>query len=509
MMSVKQKESKLFYDFSLSSRVPKDHFLRKLEETIDFSFIHDLARPYYSHTGQPSVDPVVLLKMMLIGYLYDITSERKLAQELSVNLAFMYFLGYDIDEETPNHSVLSKARRRFGAKIFEEFFERLVEECKSRGLIQAEKAFIDSSLIPANASLFNIVDCGQKVTLKHTPKEYLKKVEEANPADDQVHDTEENDQKPKSPKLPKNKTCYSKTDPDASFIRYKNKPLQLAYKQHISVDNGPAKIITACVTTPAAVADEHKLTHLISKAYERHGILPKEVGADTKYGTADNYRFLFETAILPSIPNHSTKSPKDLWDKDRFVYNKEKDQYKCPRGRILKLAGFMKEQRHIIYRAKAKHCKICKYRKKCTESSQGRSVIRHVHEASLERAKEYLKTIQAKLTISERHKIVEIAFASEKKDLGLKRAKFRGLINVGIQSLLTATAYNIKKLVKYTGDSKRRLKEAMKSPIPPPLRDGAVKIAQIIRDSGAVSAAFDVKDRIFSFCRRILALSFA
>ncbi len=509
MMRIKQKESKLFYNFSLSSRVPKDHFLRKLEETVDFSFIHDLAMPYYSHTGQPSVDPVVLLKMMLIGYLYDITSERKLAQELSVNLAFMYFLGYDIDEETPNHSVLSKARRRFGAKIFEEFFDRLVEECKTRGLIQAEKAFIDSSLIPANANLYSIVDRDQKITLKHTPKEYLKKVEEANPADCETHDTKGNEPKQESPKLPKNKTCYSKTDPDASIIRYKNKPPQLAYKQHISVDNGPAKIITTCVTTPAAVADEHKLPYLISKAYERHGILPKEVGADTKYGTADNYRFLFETAILPSIPNHTTKSPKDLWGKNRFVYNKEKDRYKCPRGRILKLNGFMKEQRHIIYRAKAKHCKICKYRKKCTESSQGRSVIRHVHEASLERAKEYLKTIQAKLTISERHKIVETAFASEKKDLGLKRAKFRGLISVGIQSLLTATAYNIKKLVKYTGDSKRRLKKVMKSPILPSLRDSAVKITQIIRDSEAVSTAFDVKDRIFSFFRRILALSFA
>lgn len=509
MMRIKQKESKLFYNFSLSSRVPKDHFLRKLEETVDFSFIHNLARPYYSYTGQPSVDPVVLLKMMLIGYIYDITSERKLAQELKVNLAFMYFLGYDIDEETPNHSVLSKARRRFGSKIFEEFFERLVEECKSKGLIQAEKAFIDSSLIPANASFYSIIDCDRRIALKHTPKEYLKKVEEANLAEDDTRPAEEDEPKQQPSKLPKNKTCHSTTDPDASIIRYKNKPPQLAYKQHISVDNGPAKIITACATTPAAVADEHKLTHLISKAYERHGILPKEVGADTKYGTADNYRFLFETAILPSIPNHGTKNSKGLWGKDRFTYNKEKDRYRCPRGRILKLNGFMKEQRHIIYRAKAKHCNACKYRKKCTESSQGRSVIRHVHEASLERAKEYLKTIQAKLTISERHKIVETAFASEKKDLGLKRARFRGLINVGIQSLLTATAYNIKKLVKYTGDSKRRLKEVMKSPILPPLRDSAVKIAQIIRDSEAVSAAFDVKDRIFSFFRRILALRFA
>jgi transposase len=109
----KSYQEKMFYNFSLSSHIPKDHFLHKLEEAVDFSFIYNLARPYYSSTGQPGVDPVVLLKMMLIGYLYNITSERKLAQELKVNLAFMCFLGYDIDEETPNHSVLSKARRRF------------------------------------------------------------------------------------------------------------------------------------------------------------------------------------------------------------------------------------------------------------------------------------------------------------------------------------------------------------------------------------------------------------
>ena len=510
MMSVKQKESKLFYNFSLSSRVPKDHFLRSIEETIDFSFVHDLARPYYSHTGQPGIDPVVLLKMMLIGYLYDITSERKLAQDLKVNLAFMYFLGYDIDEETPNHSVLSKARRRFGARIFEEFFEHLVEKCNSKGLIQAEKAFIDSSLIPANASLFSIVDCGQRVTLKRTPKEYLKKIEETNPADDEeIHQVKKDDPKSKPPDLPKNKTCYSKTDPDASLIRYKNRPLQLAYKQHISVDSGPAKVITACSTTTAAVSDEHKLTYLISKAYERHNILPKEVGADTKYGTADNYRFLLENAILPSVPHHTTRSVKDLWGKDRFIYNKEKDQYRCPRGRVLKLNGFIKDLRHIIYRAHAKHCKVCKYHKACTSSSQGRSVIRHVHESAVERAKEHLKTIHAKLTINERSGTIENVFASEKKDLGLKRAKFRGLTNVTIQSLLTATTYNLRKLVKYAGGSKQKLKEFIKSPILPPFREAAFKIAQTMRDSEGVSIALDVKKRIFLFFRRIRALNFA
>jgi transposase len=177
MMGVKQKKQKLFYNFSLSQKIPNDHFLSRLDEAVDFSFIRELAKPYYSHTGQPSIDPVVLLKMMLIGY----TSERKLVQELKVNLAFMYFLGYGIDEETPNHSVLSKARRRFSNKIFEQFFEIVVTKCKEQGLIQAEKTFIDSTLVPANAALSSIVDCDEKIILKRSPKDYLKAVDETNP----------------------------------------------------------------------------------------------------------------------------------------------------------------------------------------------------------------------------------------------------------------------------------------------------------------------------------------
>lgn len=510
MMRIKQRESKLFYNFSLSSHVPKDHFLRKVDEAIDFNFIHELARPYYSHTGQPGIDPVVLLKMMLIGYLYDITSERKLAQELKVNLAFMYFLGYDIDEETPHHSVLSKARRRFGVKVFEEFFERFVEECKSKGLIQAEKSFIDSSLIPANASLSSVIDCDQKVILKRTPKEYLKILEETNPADDaEIPQVKKDDSKPTPPKLPKNKTCYSKTDPDASLIKHHNTPTKLAYKQHISVDNGPARIITSCATTPAAVSDEHKLPHLISKAHEKHGILPKEVGADTKYGTADNYRFLLENNIKPSIPHHGGKNPQKFWAKDKFAYDKDEDQYTCPEGHILKNNGFVKKDRKFIYRASPQHCNSCKYRKKCTASPTGRSITRHVHESSLEKARKHFESPHAKATLCERSKTIEVVFASQKKDLGLKRAKFRGLANVSIQSLLTSTAYNLKKLVKYFKGHGQKLKQTIKSPVLPLLRQANVKVAQTIRDSGVMPTVFNIKEQIFLQFRRILALNFA
>jgi transposase len=498
MLGVKQKESKLFYNFSLSSRIPKDHFLRKIEEAVDFNFIYKLAKPYYSNVGQPGIDPVVLLKMMLIGYFYDITSERKLAQELTVNLAFMYFLGYDIDEETPNHSVLSKARKRFGTKLFEEFFERVVEQCKSNGLIQAEKAFIDSSLVTADASLASVVDCDQKVVLKRTPKQYLKIVEETNPSDDKEnHDKNVPNKIP--PKLPKNKTSFSTTDPDASIIRYKNMPTKLAYKQHISADGGPPRVITACATTSANVADEHMLPHLISKAHEKHDILPNEVGADTKYGTADNYRFLLESGIKPSVPHHAGTNTKGLWPKHKFTYDKEKDQYTCPAGHVLKNNGFMKKERKFIYRASPHDCNNCEHHKACTSSPAGRSVTRHVHESALEKAKEYLETEQAKSTIRERGTIVEVVFACEKKDLGLQRAKFRGITSVSIQSLLTATAYNLKKLVKYSRDYRQRLKPAMNCSILPDLKQTTMVIGQKIKDSESIAAASLVKKLRFSF----------
>jgi len=504
MMGIKQKEQKMFYNFSLSSHIPKDHFLHKLEGVVDFSFIHNLAKPYYSSTGQPGVDPVVLLKMMLIGYLYNITSERKLAQELKVNLAFMYFLGYDIDEETPNHSVLSKARRRFGNHVFEQFFEVVVEKCKDHGLIQAEKAFVDSTLIPANASLSSIVDCDEKITLRRSPRDYLKAVNELNPEPEDAKEQPE-----EKSKLQTNQKSYSKTDPDASIIRHKNKPPQLAYKQHISVDNGPARIITACATTPAAIADEHKLPHLISKALEQHDILPQEVGADTKYGTADNYRFLLESQIKPSIPHHGGKNATGLLTKDNFIYDKEKDQYTCPQGKVLKQHGFMKDQRHFIYRASPKNCKGCRLLKECTKSSTGRSIIRHINEPFLEQAKEHLKTPQAEVTLTQRGEYVENAFACEKKDLGLNKAKFRGLISVHIQSMLTATAYNLKKLVKYSRGFKEKLKTAIDLPILPLIESNMSQLRRKFTDSRLVCAVSSLKDSIFYFLNHIFGFRLA
>src|SRR5918912_2436659 len=153
MMGEKIFQPKGHYDFSLEERVPADHLLRQVAAVVDFSFVRRLTARFYSHTGKPSIDPVVLFKMALIGYLYGITSERRLADELRLNLAFMWFIGYDLDEMPPDHSVLSKARRRFGVTVYQAFFTEIVRQCQRAGLIDGRTLYLDSTLVKANAAL--------------------------------------------------------------------------------------------------------------------------------------------------------------------------------------------------------------------------------------------------------------------------------------------------------------------------------------------------------------------
>ncbi len=163
MMGNHQFTLKLYYQLSLDQLVPHDHLLRQIAKTIDFSFMYPLARPYYSHTGQPSVDPIILFKTLLIGYLYGITSERRLMREIQVNMAYRWFLGYDLDESIPDHSVLSKARVRFGMEVFEEFFQRSIEICEKTGLPSEGPVYVDTTLVQAAASMDSLKERDESV----------------------------------------------------------------------------------------------------------------------------------------------------------------------------------------------------------------------------------------------------------------------------------------------------------------------------------------------------------
>jgi len=292
-------QSKLFYQVSLEERVPQDHLLRKIASAVDFRFLYDYVRPYYSHTGAPSVDPVVIFKMSLLGYLYGLTSERKLAEECRLNLAFMWFLGYDLDEMPPDHSILSKARARFGREVYEQFFREVVRMCREAGLVEGDKVFLDATLLKANASLDSLVAREACHRLKETPEAYLDRVWEENPLegpDDpggsgssglgEVPREEAPEKKAGGKSLRTNEKWVSRTDPDASLVTRKGflRPF-LAHKVHIAVDGGRAQIVTAEKPSPGGAAECHVLPHLIGKHIFSTRSRPEEAVADRACGT--------------------------------------------------------------------------------------------------------------------------------------------------------------------------------------------------------------------------------
>jgi transposase len=249
-MDPKPPAFKMIYQFNLDSHIPKDHFLRLVESVVDFSFVRDLARVFYSDRGAPSVDPVVIFKMSLLGYFYRRSSERRLAEECDYNLAFKWFLKYDIDEDTPDHSIFSKARARFGRDTYEKFFAEIVRKC-------GEKVFIDATLVKANASRKSIVKREQYLELKQSPKEYLDAVWAENRVED---DKDDDTAGPKGgggegptgsgKRVRTNDTVVSKTDPDASLVTRRGTGPMLAHKVHITVADGKARIVTAVATLP-------------------------------------------------------------------------------------------------------------------------------------------------------------------------------------------------------------------------------------------------------------------
>jgi transposase len=154
----KEFNQRIYYNINLDSLVPDDHFLKRLDSLVSFNFVRDITRDYYSHTGKPSIDPVVLVKMLLVGYLFDIRSERKLVEEISLNLAYRWYIGYDLDEEIPDHSIFSKARVRFGKKLFLDIFEKILAKCIELGLVSKKAILIDSTIVRANASDGSMVE---------------------------------------------------------------------------------------------------------------------------------------------------------------------------------------------------------------------------------------------------------------------------------------------------------------------------------------------------------------
>ncbi len=424
MLGKKKFIPKLFYQFSLEKLVPQDHFLRQVDKVLDLTFVRGLVRDSYGTTGNPSVDPVVLIKMMLIGYFYNIISERQLAAHIQMNLAYRWYLGYDIDESTPNHSVISKARTRFSAKVFSQIFQRVVQLCINAGLVQADNLLVDSTLVKANASLDSLVE------IHHTPQQFIRQVYQNNPV----------------PSKRTNERVKSTSDPEAAVFSPRNQKTQLAYKAHLGIDGGKERLITAAIATSADKADE-KLLPQILKEQEKYRLSYHAVGADTKYGWADNYKYLKDKGIKPAIPRHSYPNPNKHFTLMEFQYSSSTNSYLCPANKTLTYQGYNRQERRHIYKAKAKDCAACVFKEKCCKA-KARTLTVHRYQEQINWGKIFLLTPDARNILRKRKVVCEGINAEAKDNHGLRRAKCRGLVKMQIQLWLTATVMNLKRLVK-------------------------------------------------------------
>jgi transposase len=360
MMGVKSQESKLFYGFALEDKIPQDHVLRAIKAAVDFSFVHKIARPFYSHTGAPSVDPIVAFKMSLLGYIYNIPSERRLAEDCRLNMAFLWFLDYDIDEITPDHSILSKARSRFGREVYEQFFREIIRQCMDMGLIEGDKLFMDATLLKANASLDSLVSRSLYCQLAKEPSAYLDDVWSINDNDtdsDGDHPPEPGS-RPDSKKQTANELRISRTDPDATMVRRKDTKLFLGHKVHMAVDGGEDRIITAVTTTTGTIRESQVCAALLSRHMDAVENAPAEVVADKGYSSRRLYKHLFDMGIKPSIPKarpwkESSRKRKEAG----FKYDPERDVYVCPAGKTMyRLKDVGNKKLYQVHRLACKGC---------------------------------------------------------------------------------------------------------------------------------------------------------
>jgi transposase len=429
-------QHKLFINcFNLDKRIRKDHILRKISENIDFDFIYKEVKDTYGINGNTSVPPPVILKMMLLFFLYEIRSERELMEIIPERLDWLWFLGYDLEDEIPNHSVLSKARARWGARAFKRFFERIVYQCVEEDLVDGRKGFLDASLIDADASNNSVVDT-------HKLKKYLNK----------SYKRLENrlDEIKASKNTPADSRYISTTDPDASVTRHSGGKSKLRYKTHRAIDE-KHEIITATKVTPGSVDDGHVLQDMIETHEQNTQMKLETAVGDSKYGTIENFLQCHDRELKAHIPSieethKGSGRRKGIFPKEAFSYNPATDTFTCPAGKVLKRKNFRKNRKHYEYRASHKDCKECHIRDKCTRSKFSRTLKRHARQDDLDVMIKESKSKESKKDLKTRQHLSERSFARSTR-YGFKRARWRNLWRMEIQDYLIAAIQNITVLI--------------------------------------------------------------
>ena len=430
-------QSQLFYLFNLEERIPESH-LRRLNPVV-LQVLADLREklaPFYSEIGRPSIDPELMIRMLIVGYCYGIRFERRLCEEVEMHLAYRWFCRLDLDDRVPDHSTFSVNRHgRFrDSDILRHVFEAVVRACMDAGLIKGDGFAVDASVIEADASRYhgkapNEIDWSLPERQTRAVAEFLTALDDEDPDADR--------------KLPK---AISPVDPCSAWTAKANKRVQFGYGLNYLIDIESA-IIVDVEATPARTYDEVVATKvMIKRTDERMGLKPKRLAADTAYGTAKFLSWLIGTGITPHIP---------VWDKGRredgtfsrsdFAFDKKRNVYVCPTGKLLTTTGRVHDGRTVLYLASTRDCGSCPIKPQCTPNMTFRKIPRDVHEDARDQARALMGSPGFVKSRDERKK-VEMRFAHLKTHHRFERMRLRGLSGARDEFHLAAIVQNLKTL---------------------------------------------------------------
>ena len=440
MMGEQKSEAQLFnYAVNLEKRVRANHPLRQVKAAIDFGFVREEVAHCYGKKGNESVAPEVILKMMFLLFFDDIKSERELMEVIGERLDYLWFLDYGLDEKIPDHSVLSKARARWGKEVFESLFVRTVAQCVEAGIVDGNKLHVDSSLVDADAAKESVIKGAPPLiaALKRAYAATESKLEETS--------TPENYQAV-------NDRMMSQSDPDAAMVRKGSGDSRPRYQHHRAIDDAKG-VITAVETTPGSIAENKKLMDLVDQHEKNTRCQVQNVVADHKYGTSQNYVACQARGITTHMGDIASKAhngrDQGIFGDEAFTYDPVSNIYRCPAGQILRPRRVHPIRRTLEYKATASVCAACVLRPQCTRSSHGRTVQRHEKQAVLDIARAQAHSAAARRNRKRRHHLMERSFADAANNHHFKRARWRRLWRQQIQDYLIAAIQNVRILLAH------------------------------------------------------------
>ncbi|SDX44399.1 IS1182 family transposase [Aequorivita viscosa] len=481
MQGKKIYQEKLFNDFRLSERVPEHNFYRRLRSVLDLNYLYALTKGFYGDSGQKSIDPIVFFKFCLVGYLENLTSDRKLIEHYAMRLDILFFLGYDIDEELPWHSTISRTRQLFPEDVFETVFSNVFKLCVEAGMVSGHTQAVDSAPVKSNASMDSLeLKVPEEELEAHLRKlrhisasdkeKPLRQAKTNKAANDQQHisasSTElqeiksrnkkwakDQDQRPgagnKGSKYTSNKTHYSSTDPDARISVKPGKARKLNYLSQLSVDTAH-HVISDIKAYHADGKDNQQLQDIVQRLKGRlwrEGLVWENCVADTGYSSGDNYAFLERQRIKSFIPPHGTYKggPKG------FDYIEDGNYWLCPQGKKVTFRkkklekGTLKDN----YFTRRSDCKGCPIKTQCIGNSHEKRINITAYREEYERNIARVNSPKGRYMKAKRQSTVEPVFGTLTQFMGLGKVNTIGLAQANKCMHLSAMAYNLKKYLKF------------------------------------------------------------